>query len=98
MAFHQDKIGTVASLAAGATTTFTWNNYPQNTWLSYFAVPDPPAASGPHGTKTGSVQVVKVVCTYQRDNYNGDKRYVKIDIKNTGTAATGVDVYQAWFS
>jgi hypothetical protein len=95
---HTQKIETVASLAAGATHHFQWNNPPWGTVLGYFAYPDPPAASGPHGTSQGTVEITKVTCTYQRDNYNGDKKYVKIDITNTGSSATGFDLYQSWIS
>jgi hypothetical protein len=92
----QDKIGTLKNVAGGATAVFQWNNYPQQTALSYFAVPDPPAASGPHGTSQGSVEIVRVIVTYIRDNYNGDKRNVKLEIKNHGSATIDVDVWQSW--
>ncbi len=92
------KIGSVASVAAGATAQFQWNNPPWNAALSYFAYPDPPAASGEHGTRTGSVQITKVVCTYKRDNHNGDTSNVVIHVKNTGSQATGFDLYQSWIT
>jgi hypothetical protein len=92
------KIGTVASLAAGSTTSFKWNNPPWGTVLGYFAYPVPPTASGPHGTSSGTVQITKVSCTWLRDNYNGDKKHVDIEIKNTGTAATGFELWESWIS
>ena len=95
---NQQKILSVASLGAGATTTFTWNNYPQQTTLSYCAIPVPPSAQGPHGTSTGQVQITRVEITYVRDNYNGDKRHVEVDVKNTGSHATGVDLWESWIS
>jgi hypothetical protein len=33
-----------------------------------------------------------------RDNYNGDKRHVEVDVKNTGSHATGVDLWESWIS
>ena len=95
---NTQKIGDVATLGPGATYHFQWNNPPWNTVLGYFAYPDPPAASGPHGTSSGSVAITKVTCTHLRDNYNGDKKYVTIDITNTGTHATGFDLYESWIS
>jgi hypothetical protein len=95
---NQQKIGSVPSLAAGGTTTFTWNNYPENTVLGYFAVPVPPPAAGPHGTSLGTVEITRVAVTYQRDNYNGDRRHVDIDVKNPGTHATGFDLWESWIS
>lgn len=92
------KIGSVTSLAAGATTNFQWNNPPWGTVLGYFAYPVPPTASGPHGTASGSVQITKVECTWLRDNYNGDKKHVNIDVKNTGSAATGFDLFESWIA
>ena len=94
---NKSKIGTM-NVAGGATATFTWNNYPQGTVLSYFAEPEPPAASGPHGVSTGSVEITRVITTYTKDNYNGDKRNVKIEVKNHGSSATGVDIWQSWIT
>ena len=95
---NQQKIFSNVSLAAGATSTFTWKNYPQNTALSYSAIPIPPTAAGPHGTSTGTVEITRVVVTYTRDNYNGDHRRVDIDVKNSGTHATGVDIWETWLT
>jgi hypothetical protein len=92
------KIGSVASLAAGATYAFQWNNPPWDTVLSYFAYPVPPHVTGPHGAASGTVQITKITCTWLRDNYGGDKKHVNIDIKNTGSAATGFDLYESWIS
>ena len=94
----KQKIGTLNAVAGGATKTFQWNNYPQDTVLSYCAIPDPPAASGPHGTSQGSVEITRVIVTYQRDNYNGDKRNVKIEVKNNGSSPTDVDIWQSWIT
>jgi hypothetical protein len=93
---HTKKIGNIASVAAGGTSTFRWNNPPWGTVLGYFAYPDPPTASGPHGTVLATVRVTKVECTFLRDNYNGDKQYVDIEIKNSGSHSTGVDLYESW--
>jgi hypothetical protein len=95
---HQAKIGTLNNVAGGATAVFQWNNYPQDTVLSYFAIPDPPAASGPHGTSQGSVEITKVIVTYIRDNYNGDKRNVKLEIKNHSNNTIDIDVWQSRIS
>jgi hypothetical protein len=95
---NQQKIFSIASLGAGGTTVLTWNNYPQHTTVAYFAVPVPSNASGPHGTSTGSVEIERIVVTYQRDNYNGDNRHVAIHLKNPGAAATGVDIWESWVS
>lgn len=95
---HKQKIGTTASIPKGATTTFQWNNYPEQTAVSYFVVPVPPAASGEHGTRQGVVEIKRIVVTYKRDNHNGDSRNVKIDIKNVGSTATAADVWQSWIT
>jgi hypothetical protein len=92
------KIGSVASLAPGASTTFQWNNPPWGSVLGYFAYPDPPHASGPHGASNGTVQITKIECEYLRDNYNGDKKRVFIEVKNTGPNTTGFDLYESWIS
>ena len=95
---HVTQIGNVATLAPGATYVFRWNNPPWATALSYFAYPDPPPASGPHGTRTGSVEITRVTCTHIRDNYNVDKKYVEIHVKNIGGSDTGFDLYQSWIT
>ncbi len=93
---HVTKIGSVTNLAAGAVSTFQWNNPPWSTALSYTAYPVPPAASGPHGVSIGSVAVTKVTITWKRDNYNGDHQQVVVEVTNTGTGVTGYDLYQSW--
>ena len=95
---HSAKIGPRRSVEAGATKKCTWNNPPWSTVLSYWAVPVPPTASGPHGTSTGSVEVSRVRVTHKRDNYNGDKQYVEVYVRNSGTAATQFDLYQSWIT
>ena len=90
------QIGNVATLAAGSTYVFRWNNPPWGTGLSYFAYPDPPAASGAHGSSSGTVEITRVTCTHQRDNDDGDKKYVEIHVKNIGSSATGFDLFQTW--
>ena len=94
----QKKIFSVASLAAGATATYTWKNYLENTTLTYWAVPVPEQAVGPHGTSHGSVAITKINVIYNRDHYNGDSRRVEIDVHNTGTHATGFDMWESWIS
>lgn len=94
----KQKIGTVASLAAGGTHVFRWNNYPEATPLGYTALPVPPAASGSQGTSQGSVEIVRVQFTYKRDNQNGDRRYVDVHVKNTGTTTTGFELWESWVS
>ena len=98
MAINKQKIGTVASLAAGSTYNFQWNNPPWDTVLGYFAYPVTPAASGPHGANNGTVEITSISCTHLKDNYNGDKKYVTIKIKNTGSATIGFELYQSWIS
>lgn len=95
---NKQKIITRDSLAAGATMVVTWNNYPEGTPLGYTALPVPAHASGPHGTSSGTVEILHVVFTYQRDNYNGDKRHVDIHVKNSGTSATGFEVWESWIT
>ena len=60
--------------------------------------PVPPGVTGPHGAASGTVEITKVTCTWLRDNYGGDKKHVNIDIKNTGSGATGFDLYESWIS
>jgi hypothetical protein len=95
---NRQKIGTVSSLAAGATSVFQWNNPPWDTVLGYFAYPITPPVSGPHGAANGTVEITSVECTHLRDNYNGDKKYVRISVKNTGTATIGFDLWESWIS
>jgi hypothetical protein len=95
---NKQKIGSVASLAAGATYNFQWNNPPWDTVLGYFAYPVTPHVSGPHGSANGTVEITKVECTYIRDNFNGDKKYVTIAVKNTGSATIGFDLWESWIS
>jgi hypothetical protein len=95
---HSAKIGTRKSVAAGATKTVRWNNPPWATVLSYWAVPIPPTASGSHGTSSGRVEVTRVRVTHERDNYNGDKQYVQIDVHNSGGSDTEFDLYQSWIT
>lgn len=90
------KIGTRKSVAPGATKTVKWNNPPWATVLSYTAVPIPAPASGPHGTSSGTVEVTSVRLVHKRDNYNGDKQQVQIDVRNSGSSATEFDLYQSW--
>lgn len=95
---HSTKIGPRRSLAAGATKTWKWNNPPWATVLSYWAVPVPPTATGEHGTSTGQVEITRVRATHKRDNHNGDKQYVEIQVHNPGSADTQFDLYQSWIS
>jgi hypothetical protein len=94
--FHRSKIKTFESIAPGSTVNFTWNN-PPGGLVSYVAVPDPPTASGPHGTSSGRVEVTRWTHTYTKDNYNGNSSSVTVYVKNSGSNATGADVYQNWF-
>ena len=92
------KIGNVASMAAGSTYNFQWNNPPWGTVLGYFAYPVPLAVSGPHGAAQGTVSITKIECTHLRDNYGGDKKHVNIFVTNTGGKPTGFDLYESWIS
>lgn len=92
------KIGSRKSVAPGATKTVRWNNPPWATVLSYTAVPIPASASGPHGTSNGEVEVTHVRLVHKRDNYNGDKQQVQIDVRNTGSSETEFDLYQSWIA
>ena len=95
---HKSKIGTIDNLAGGTTKYYQWNNYPEETPLGYTAIPKPPTASGEHGTSQGTVEITSIVVTYLRDNHNGDKRNVKIYVKNHGTTQTDVDIWQSWIT
>lgn len=92
------KIGRVENLAPGSTKNFQWNNPPQATVLGYFAYSDQPAGEGPHGTSQGSVEIVRVVHTLIKDNYNANTERVNIYVKNSGTSATAFDLYQSWIT
>lgn len=92
---HKKKILSVASLAAGATHHFNWVP-PWDTVLGYFAYPDTPTVAGPHGSALGAVEITKIECVFLRDNYNGDKKYVIVDVKNTGNHTIGVDLWESW--
>lgn len=95
---HTQKIGSVATLSAGATFDFQWNNPPWDTVLAYTAYPNPPHASGPHGSSSGTVEVTRVAITYVKDNFNGDSKRVHIFVKNSGSSATGFDLWESWVS
>ena len=95
---NKSKIFTIDVIQPGETHSTNWNNPPWDNVLGYFAYPVPPTASGPHGTSTGTVEITRVTCTHLRDNYNGDKKYVTIYIKNLGDHATAADVWQSWIS
>jgi len=95
---HVQKIGSVASLAAGDTYNFQWNNPPWDTVLSYFAYPEPPTPSGPHGSSSGTVEITRVTCRWLKDNYGSDKKHVNVYVTNTGSKATGFELYQSWIS
>jgi len=92
------KIGSVATVAPGSTSHFTWNNPPWDTMLSYTAYPVPPSVTGPHGAASGTVAVTRVSITFLRDHYNGDKKYVIVEVTNTGSGPTGYDLYESWIS
>lgn len=93
---HLMKIFTVPSLVPGATFNLIWKSPPWDTVLSYFAYPVPLAANGSHGTAHATVEITRISATYDRDNYNGDRSQVQIDILNSGAEPTGVDVWQSW--
>ena len=93
-----EKIGSVASLAAGATYHFQWKNPPWSTVLSYFAYPVPRTPTGPHGSSTGTMTITKVECTWDRDHDNTERRHAGIYILSSGNAETGFDHYQSWIS
>jgi hypothetical protein len=95
---NQQKIYSHTGLAAGASMTYTWKNYPQHTTLAYFAEPVPPPVSGPHGAASGTVEITRVVVTYQRNNYEGDHRHVEIHVTNSGSGPTGFDLWESWIS
>lgn len=95
---NKSKIFTIASIAPGATHSTNWKNPPWDTVLGYFAYPVPPTASGPHGTSTGVVEITSISCTHVRDNYNGDRQYVTISVKNLGDHPTAADVWESWIS
>jgi hypothetical protein len=95
---HKAKIGSVQSLGPGSTTNFQWNNPPQATVLGYFAYANPPAGQGEHGSAQGSVEIVHVIHTLIKKNDGPNVERVNIHVKNTGTSATGFDLYQSWIT
>jgi len=94
---NKQKIST-HDVGAGATKVVTWNNYPDATVVGYTALPIPKPASGQHGTSSGTVEITRVVFTYHRDNYNGDRRSVDVHVKNTGSSETGFDLWESWIT
>jgi hypothetical protein len=90
------KIYTRTGLGPGESETRTWNKPPENTVLTYFAYAKPPAASGEHGTKRGTVAITRVEHDYLRDNHDGDDWEARITVRNTGDQTTGYDVWQSW--
>ena len=96
--FQVAKIGSRKTVAAGATKTVRWNNPPWATALSYTAIPIPHTASGEHGSSWGQVEVTRVRITHQRDNDDGDRQYVQIDVRNFGPEETEFDLYQSWYN
>lgn len=92
------KIGSRKSVAAGATKTVKWNNPPWQTVLGYTAIPIPPGAVGQHGSSLGRVEVTSVRVTHQRDNDDGDRFYVQVDVKNHSGQEIEFDLYQSWIS
>lgn len=95
----KSKIGRVEDLAPGSTKNFQWNNPPEATVLGYFAYADPPpSGQGPHGSRQGDVEIVRVTHTLINDNYNGNVEHVNIYVKNIGTLATAFDLYQSWIT
>jgi hypothetical protein len=92
------KIGSVASVAPGATHTFVWNNPPWGGVVSYVAFPVPPNPSGPHGAASGRVAVTRVEFVSVIDHYNGDSKQAHVDVLNTGTESTGFDLFENWVS
>lgn len=93
---HRAKIHTIESLAPGAKYHFQWNNPPFGV-ISYFAVANPMTPSGPHGVTHGTVEMGKVTTHRTQDNYNEKQpSWNAFDIVNTGSEATGVDIYQTW--
>lgn len=92
------KIGSRKTVAAGATKTSTWNNPPWQTVLGYTAIPIPPGAQGQHGSSRGCVEVTAVRMTHLRDNDDGDRQYVEIDVKNHSGQEIQYDIYQSWIT
>jgi hypothetical protein len=95
---HKSKIGSVENLAPGSTFNYQWNNPPQATVLGYFAYADPPPGQGPHGSSQGSVEIVRVVHTLIKKNDGPNVEHINIHVKNTGSSATGFDLYQSWIT
>ena len=95
---NQLKLGTSSSINPGVTTTFVWYPAVWDTTLHYWAVPVPPTPVGPHGSTTGRVQITKIQVTHIKSHEEPDKRYVEIDVKNTGPGPTQFDIWQSWIS
>lgn len=96
---HFAKIGPRQSVEAGATKTYKWNNPPWDTVLSYWAVPYPDPAKDPNPNSTGQVEVTRVRVTHKTNWKTGDtKKFVEIDVHNSGSSRTGFDLYESWIT
>ena len=94
---NRAQIGERQNIAANGAESFRWNNPPSGL-VSYFVKASPPAASGPHGTSSCEVSITAVRHNYLKDNYNGDKEWVEIDIKNHTAKDGGYTIWQTWVS
>ena len=92
---NRAQIGGLQSIAANGTETYRWNNPPSGL-VSYFVMASPPSASGPHGTSGTEVSITSVRHNYVKDNYNGDKEWVEIDVKNHANKVGGYTLWQTW--
>jgi hypothetical protein len=91
------QIGDRQTIAANATETFRWNNPPSGL-VSYFVVASPSTPSGPHGASGSEVSITSVRHNYVKDNYNSDKEWVEVDIKNHAAKEGGYTLWQTWVS
>ena len=94
---NRGQIGDRVEIAANATSKYTWNNPPSGL-VSYFVKASPDTASGPHGTEHIEVSITAVRHNYLKDNYNGDREWVEILVKNHSPNAGGYSLWQTWVS
>lgn len=93
---HRSKIFTIESLAPGAKTRFQWNNPPAGV-VAYMAIANPKTPVGQHGVTHGTVEMGPITSHRTKDNFNEhEPSFVAFDVRNTGSEATGVDIYQTW--
>lgn len=92
---NRAQIGQRKEIAANGTSLFKWNNPPSGV-VSYFATASPDTPSGPHGTNSDLIGIVSVRHMWTKDNYNGEKKQVQVEVKNYGNEPAGYVMWQTW--